>query len=174
MGNFFNVGIDIVQNNRIKTIIIPENIEKNILNNNKKSLNINFLINKFIKNEVAKYLNENFSSNLNDNLKKFQINIAFLERIYTKYEITLSLKSNNIINYFSSRFAAKEACVKALKTGFGKGISYKSVEIITNNGIPEILLKAPLFDMFNDKRLFLSISHENDYSIAIVLVENKN
>ena len=57
---------------------------------------------------------------------------GFKKRIFTKYEITNSKKIKNKINYFAKRFAAKEAFVKAIGTGFRQSINFNDIEIKNN------------------------------------------
>ncbi|WP_257791012.1 holo-[acyl-carrier-protein] synthase [Wolbachia endosymbiont of Folsomia candida] len=68
----------------------------------------------------------------------------FLGRIYTKQEIEISEKYNSQemrAKYFAKRFAAKEAFVKALGTGFSNGIIMKDIEIYSDiRGKPYIRL----------------------------------
>ena len=54
---------------------------------------------------------------------------GFINRVYTTNEIVKSKKSNNKINYFAKRFAAKEAFVKALGEGFRNNINFNDIDI---------------------------------------------
>ena len=56
-------------------------------------------------------------------IRKLLKNKKFINRIFTKNEIENSKKITNKINYFSKKFSAKEAFVKALGTGIIKGIN---------------------------------------------------
>ena len=107
--------------------------------------------------------------------KSLKIN-GFKKRIFTKYEITNSKKIKNKINYFAKRFAAKEAFVKAIGTGFRQSINFNDIEIKNNKqGKPLINLseniKSILKKKFNIKKykIFLSLSDEKNYSIAYVI-----
>ena len=53
-------------------------------------------------------------------------NKSFIKRIFTKSEILNSKKTKSKANYFSKRFAAKEALMKAIGTGFRKNINFCS------------------------------------------------
>ena len=101
---------------------------------------------------------------------------GFKKRIFTKYEIINSKKIKNKINYFAKRFAAKEAFVKAIGTGFRQSINFNDIEIKNNKqGKPLINLseniKSILKIKFNIKKykIFLSLSDEKNYSIAYVI-----
>ena len=107
--------------------------------------------------------------------KSLKIN-GFKKRIFTKYEIINSKKTKNKINYFAKRFAAKEAFVKAIGTGFRQSINFNDIEIKNNKqGKPLINLseniKSILKIKFNIKKykIFLSLSDEKNYSIAYVI-----
>ena len=56
----------------------------------------------------------------NSRIKKLISNKNFLRRIYTSSEIKFSKKNKDNVKFFAKRFAAKEAFVKAIGTGFRK------------------------------------------------------
>ena len=104
----------------------------------------------------------------------------FIEKIFSKKEIFYSKKTSNKVNFFAKRFAAKEAFLKALGTGFRGGISLKKIEILNDK-----MGKPYYYDSNNIKRiiynryklrsydLFLSISDETDYSVAFTVIQKK-
>ena len=101
---------------------------------------------------------------------------GFKKRIFTKYEIINSKKTKNKINYFAKRFAAKEAFVKAIGTGFRQSINFKDIEIKNNKqGKPLINLSENIKSILKKKfninkyKIFLSLSDEKNYSIAYVI-----
>ena len=71
----------------------------------------------------------------NSRIKKLLFNkkLNFKNKIFTKKEITYCQKKSNIINCYSKRFAAKEAFVKALGTGFRKNINFKDIEVVNKH-----------------------------------------
>ena len=106
---------------------------------------------------------------------------SFINRIFGKNEISMSKKVDNRINYFSKRFAAKEALAKALGTGFRDGLSFKDVEIINNKqGMPYYIISSKINNLIKKKKkvknfnLFLSISDEKEYSIAFTIIQTKS
>tara|TARA_B110000881_G_scaffold116390_1_gene102147 strand:- start:581 stop:964 length:384 start_codon:yes stop_codon:yes gene_type:complete len=114
----------------------------------------------------------------NARIKKSIKNDLFVKRIYSKIEILNSKKFNDKTSYFSKKFAAKEAFVKSLGTGFKKGINFKDVSVINDKlGKPLFLIsdkiKKIIKKKFNTKsfNFFLSISDEKKYSIAIVIFQ---
>ena len=105
-------------------------------------------------------------------------NKKFIIRTFSKHEILNSKKIINKINYFSKRFAAKEALAKAIGTGFRDGLNFKDIQVANNNhGKPYYLmsLKLKKFIMKNQKienfNLFLSISDVKEYSIAFATIQ---
>ena len=108
--------------------------------------------------------------------KILKSNSSFVERIYTKYERT-SFSGNKKVHCYAKRYAAKEAFVKALGTGFRYGISFKNIEIKNDKlGKPFVNLNKVLAKIVKKKykvkklNIFLSISDENKYAIANVII----
>src|SRR5262252_2707691 len=54
----------------------------------------------------------------------------FLDRVYTKTERTRAERKANRIDTYAKRFAAKEACAKALGTGFRKGVFFRDMGVV--------------------------------------------
>ena len=115
----------------------------------------------------------------NKRIEKLLLNNNFLNRIFTYNEIKYSKKSQNKINFFAKRFAAKEAFVKALGTGFRNNISFSDIEIINNKkGKPEIKISKKIKNLISRKfkskkpKIYVSLSDEKKHSIAYVILEN--
>ena len=105
---------------------------------------------------------------------------GFLNRIFTEKEIQKRKKLKNKINFYAKRFAAKEAFVKAIGTGFRSDINFIDIEIKNyKNGKPYISLSKKLNNFLQKKfkiqkyKVFLSLSDEKDYSIAFVVIDKK-
>ena len=101
----------------------------------------------------------------------------FKNKIFTSNEIAYCEKRPNVINCYSKRFAAKEAFVKALGTGFRKNINFKDIEVVKNNyGKPYLLINKKVINKiktsFKVKKfnILLSISDETKYAIASVII----
>ncbi len=114
----------------------------------------------------------------NSRIKKLLKNKTFIKRVFSKNEIKKSLKVKDKTGYFSKRFAAKEALMKAIGTGFRYNVNFKDISIINNKlGKPQIIItnsiKKVLINKSNLKkfRIFLSLSDEKNYSIAFVIVQ---
>ena len=78
--------------------------------------------------------------------------------------------------YVAGRFAAKEAAVKALGTGFAQGVGMHDVEILSlASGRPELFLHgeaAAKARAMNVQKTHVSISHERDMAGAVVILES--
>ena len=105
-------------------------------------------------------------------------NRNFIDRTFSKTEILISKKFENKTNYFSKRFAAKEAFAKALGTGFRQGLNFKDIQILNNKlGKPYYLINSKIKSLIKKKKkvqkfdLFLSISDEKEYSVAFTIIE---
>ena len=105
-------------------------------------------------------------------------NRNFIDRTFSKTEILISKKFENKTNYFSKRFAAKEAFAKALGTGFRQGLNFKDIQILNNKlGKPYYLINLKIKSLIKKKKkvqnfdLFLSISDEKEYSVAFTIIQ---
>ena len=107
-------------------------------------------------------------------IKKYGIN--FKKRCFHENEILRSEKKFNTVESYAKRYAAKEACAKALGTGLAKGIFWKDIEVRNNtSGKPYIVLheraKKFLNINFSEKaKIEISLSDEKDFAIANVLI----
>ena len=102
------------------------------------------------------------------------------QRIFTKSELEYADNDNaNAEKHLANFWAAREACLKAMGTGFGDSIGFSDVSVVHNDaGCPELLLtggaKAVLKDLANGKSLLihLSITDQSEYSAAMVVIES--
>ena len=75
----------------------------------------------------------------NQRIKNIIKNKKFIKRVFSKKEINLSKKYKNKLNYFSKRFAAKEAFAKAIGTGIRNGLNFSDISILNDKlGKPEL------------------------------------
>ena len=68
----------------------------------------------------------------NRRIKPLIYNTKFIKRTFGSNEIKNSKKITYKTNYFSKRFAAKEALAKALGTGFRKNLNFNDIEILND------------------------------------------
>ena len=114
----------------------------------------------------------------NNRIKKLIKNQKFINRIFTTTEIKDANKIKQKVLFFSKRFAAKEAFVKSLGTGFTHNINFKDINIsnkkggkpfITLSNHLKIILKRKL--KLKKVKIFLSLSDEREYSVAYVITQ---
>ena len=103
-------------------------------------------------------------------------NKSFIHRIYTKHERSSCIGTKKVSCY-AKKYAAKEAFVKALGTGFRYGINFKNIEIKNDKlGKPFIKIdkilshKIKKIHKIKNFNIFLSLSDENKYAIASVVI----
>ncbi len=99
----------------------------------------------------------------------------FINRCFHKSEIIKSENKLNFINFYAKRYAAKEACAKALGTGLARGVFWKDIEINNNKyGKPHITLHKNALNfiktMHKKPLIEVSISDEKNYAIANVII----
>ncbi len=109
----------------------------------------------------------------------------FLDRIYTKEELSFCFLKRDPFPHLAGRFAAKEAAIKALSNITGssktlalqgqkiKNLKMADIEIIKNKkGAPHIVVKNPcLIPEKMNIKIHVTISHEKTYAIATVVIE---
>jgi holo-[acyl-carrier protein] synthase len=97
----------------------------------------------------------------------------FLTRIYTDDEIAYCKAHKSSTERFASRWAAKEAIVKALGTGFIKGISWAEIEIqILKSGKPVVALTGSTQEFATSlgiSEIQISMSHSKAYATATAI-----
>lgn len=85
----------------------------------------------------------------------------------------LDISSLNITRV-AGFWAAKEACAKALGCGIGSKLSFLDILLSKDtSGAPLIALNPNKLAQFNNPTLYLSISHDSGFAIAVVCVSNK-
>jgi holo-[acyl-carrier protein] synthase len=99
----------------------------------------------------------------------------FLNRIYATEEQDYALRYKDPVPRLAARFAAKEACMKALGTGWSNGVRWRDI-IVTNSrsGKPQMRLfgKARQFSqMLAVEHIHLSITHSKEHATVVVIFE---
>jgi holo-[acyl-carrier protein] synthase len=102
------------------------------------------------------------------------------QRIFTKKELEHADNDNaNSERHLANFWAAREAFLKALGTGFGESIAFSDVSVIHGEtGRPELLVvggaKAALKEIAGaNARVHVSITDQDDYSAAVVIIESQ-
>ena len=100
----------------------------------------------------------------------------FLRRVFTAGEIRYCESKANRAERYAARFAAKEAAMKALGTGWNRGVRWRDIEVTREpGGRPTILFhgKAAEFAAgLGAAHVALSLSHTAEQAIAQVILEN--
>ncbi|MEW6053392.1 MAG: holo-ACP synthase [Nitrospirota bacterium] len=97
----------------------------------------------------------------------------FLQRVFTEEEIAYCYQKKSPYLSLAVRFAAKEAFIKAISSDVF--VSMNEIEVRNSeNGKPFLKISGRLEDFFRKKQItkaHLSMSHEHDYGIACVVLE---
>jgi holo-[acyl-carrier protein] synthase len=100
----------------------------------------------------------------------------FVERIYTEREITYAESKANRYERYAARFAAKEAGMKALGTGWRGGIAWRDFEVANlPSGRPTLRFHgkaAEIAAKLGVAQVALSITHTKDQALAMVILES--
>lgn len=101
---------------------------------------------------------------------------GFRNLVFTPYEITYCEKQAAPADSYAARFAAKEAVLKAMGTGWGNGgINFDEIEIRNDEaGKPEVYLigkGAGRYAAMGIKKIWVSLSHEKSAAVAMVIIE---
>lgn len=100
----------------------------------------------------------------------------FLQRVYTTGEIRYCDSKANRAQRYAARFAAKEAAMKALGTGWSHGVRWKDCEVTRlPGGRPTITFHGKAAEIASGlgvRNATLSLSHTTEQAIAQVILEN--
>ncbi|MFO7827911.1 MAG: holo-ACP synthase [Bacteroidales bacterium] len=101
-----------------------------------------------------------------------------VEAIFNRTEIDYCEQFKNKVERYAGRYAAKEALMKALGTGWRDGITFKDVTISNDKlGKPDIQLTGKareLAEKMGVTEILVSISHTSELANAIVILNNNN
>jgi holo-[acyl-carrier protein] synthase len=100
----------------------------------------------------------------------------FVERVFTAAERDYcSGRPATAVQHYAARFAAKEAALKAFKTGWSGGISWHDVEVSRDSaGAPFLKLAGKTLELYQElgaTAIHLSMSHTTEHAIAFVVIE---
>ncbi len=100
----------------------------------------------------------------------------FLERVYTESERAYcESKGAAAAQSYAARFAAKEAFLKALKTGWRGKITWHDVEIRSDaDGVPSLKIEGEaqnILENLGANQIHLSLSHTTEHAVAQVILE---
>jgi holo-[acyl-carrier protein] synthase len=99
----------------------------------------------------------------------------FLERLFTPAEIAYCETHRHRAERFAGRFAAKEAAMKALGTGWARGVRWVDIEVVREpGGKPTLKLSGAACAIANSlgvKNIALTITHTGNTAMALVIFE---
>jgi holo-[acyl-carrier protein] synthase len=100
----------------------------------------------------------------------------FVERIFTPAEIAYVTRKANRYERYAARFAAKEAGMKAIGTGWKRGVTWQDFEVANlPSGKPTLLLHgvaAAIAARLGVRNISLSITHTAELGMAHVILED--
>ena len=100
----------------------------------------------------------------------------FLQRVFTPTEIAYCEKHRNRAERFAGRFAAKEAAMKALGTGWACGVRWIDIEVVREaSGKPTLKLSGvsrAIADRLGVKNIAVTITHDGNTALAQVVFES--
>jgi holo-[acyl-carrier protein] synthase len=99
-----------------------------------------------------------------------------LERLFTPSEIAYCEKHRHRAERFAGRFAAKEAAMKALGTGWSRGVRWVDIEVVREpSGKPTLKLSGAtcaIATSLGVKKIALTITHTGNTALALVVFES--
>ncbi len=100
----------------------------------------------------------------------------FLHRIFTNGEIRYCEQRARRFESYAARFAAKEAAMKALGTGWSRGVRWRDIEVVRPKGQrPTIQFHgeaAAIAAKIGTRNIALSLTHTSEQALAHVILEN--
>jgi holo-[acyl-carrier protein] synthase len=102
----------------------------------------------------------------------------FAERVFTAAERAYCESRGAVAaQHYAARFAAKEAALKALQTGWSGGIAWQDIEVSAKeSGAPLILFHGRAFELYEKTgatAVHLSIAHTSEHAVAQVVLEKE-
>src|SRR3990167_8821937 len=101
----------------------------------------------------------------------------FINRVYTQHEIRYCQERKQATQHFAGRWAAKEAVLKALGTGWRRGISWRDIEVRNEpGGKPVVAVRGGVKDVVEQHgitEIQVSISHCRSHATALAIVVGK-
>jgi holo-[acyl-carrier protein] synthase len=96
--------------------------------------------------------------------------LRLLSKLFTTQEQDYCLKYKDPVPHLAARFAAKEAIVKALGTGFGKHASWLDIEVLNDpSGKPSVHFSNHMKDSLKGTTVLISLSHCQLYATAFAI-----
>jgi holo-[acyl-carrier protein] synthase len=97
----------------------------------------------------------------------------FIRRVFTEGEIAYCRARKGFAASFAARFAAKEATMKALGTGYSRGVYWTTIEVVRRHGPPMLQFHdgaAARFAKLGATSSVVTLTHSRDLAIAHVML----
>ncbi len=103
----------------------------------------------------------------------------FIQRVFTDEERRKAESRANRAATYAKRFAAKEACAKALGTGFNRGVFMKDMGVVNlRSGAPTLKLEGGALERLNaitpqghEAKIHLTLTDDHPMAMAVVVIE---
>jgi holo-[acyl-carrier protein] synthase len=99
----------------------------------------------------------------------------FLQKIYTEGEREYFSRWSDPVPRIAGRFAVKESVMKALGTGWSRGVRWRDIEVVRHpSGKPEVKLHGEarrIFSAMGASEIQCTITHSRDHAMAMVIFE---
>jgi holo-[acyl-carrier protein] synthase len=98
---------------------------------------------------------------------------GFRKRLFTEHEIEYCEKFKDKMASYAAIFAAKEAFLKAVRTGLAPGIAWTDVEIEhEESGAPSVVVHRRCAELLGAGRCHVSLTHSRRTAAAVVVIED--
>jgi holo-[acyl-carrier protein] synthase len=101
----------------------------------------------------------------------------FLQRVFTEGEIAYCTRRRDPAAHLAARFAAKEACMKALGTGHSNGVLWKDIEVVRHDGTPQLVLHGGArrrATAMHVQKSLLTLTHSDALAMAQVMLVGRD
>ena len=99
----------------------------------------------------------------------------YLETVFTDKEIEYCEGKARASQHYAVRYAAKEAVLKALNTGWRDGLAFRDIEVIDDDrGKPQLCVHSRVkdwFELHHIQQTSISLSHGREIAIAVIILE---
>ena len=100
----------------------------------------------------------------------------FRKRVFTEAEVNYCERRASRMSSYAARFAAKEAAMKALGTGWSDGVRWRDIEVVRGEkGAPAMHLHGRALERLHEigaRRAHLSLTHSEQIAMAQVILED--
>ncbi len=100
----------------------------------------------------------------------------FLHRVFTEGEIRYCEAKASRFESYAARFAAKEAGMKALGTGWNHGVRWRDIEVVRQKGQRPTIqfhgVAAEIAEKLGTRNIALSVTHTSEQALAHVILES--